>query len=410
MTQRVRIIRTREDYDTAHQRLAELITAELEPGSDEEEEFELLRLVVGDYDRRHATLWPIDPIEAITFRMDQQRLTKKDLEPFIGSPSRVSEVLAGKRNLTLSMIRRLQSGLGIPARSLVGDDELGEAFGDEDVQYDYARFPLVEMKARGMFPGVVGGLTELKKRAEEFIAPLLRGTASGAHSPALMRAPMHQSGSRTMDEYALLIWRVRVVAKAQERPPRAKYKEGVITPKWLRDLAKLSSFDEGPRLAQEYLSRSGVCLVVEEHFKKTYLDGAAMLCVNFPIVALTLRHDRVDNFWFALLHECIHVAKHLRLDRLFIADNLEDKSRAGRQEEDEADQGAQDALIPPDAWATAAVRSTHSQDDAIEFARQHSIHPAIVAGRLRRETENWRLLSGLVTSGTVRHHFEDQLN
>ncbi len=410
MTQRVRIVRTREDYDAARQRLADLAAADLKPGSDEEEEFELLRLVVGDYDRKYAKQWPLDPIEAITFRMDQQRLTKKDLEPFIGSPSRVSEVLAGKRNLTVSMMRRLHSGLGIPARSLIGDDDLGESVGDEDVQYDFAKFPLVEMLARGMFPGIAGGLTELKKRAEELIAPLLRGTAGGAHSPALLRAPMHQSGSRTMDEYALLVWRVRVVAKAQKKPPRATYKEGVITPKWLRDLAKLSSFDEGPRLAQEYLSRSGVCLVVEEHFKKTYLDGAAMLCANFPIVALTLRHDRIDNFWFALIHECIHVAKHLRLDRLFIADNLEDKSRKGRKEEDEADEGARDALIPRDAWATAAVRKTHAQHDAIALAQQLGIHPAVVAGRLRWETENWRLLSGLVTSDTVKHHFEDQLN
>jgi HTH-type transcriptional regulator/antitoxin HigA len=410
MTQRVRIVRTREDYDTARQRLAELVTSDLKPGSDEEEEFELLRLVVGDYDRKYAKQWPLDPIQAITFRMEQQGLGKRDLEPFIGSPSRVSEVLAGKRNLTVSMMRRLHSGLGIPARSLIGDDDLGEAVGDEEVQYDFSKFPLAEMLARGMFHGVVGGLTELKHRAEELIAPVLRGSGIGAHSPALLRAPMHQSGSRTMDEYALLVWRVRVVAKAHKKPPRATYKEGVITPKWLRDLAKLSSFDEGPRLAQEYLSRSGVCLVVEEHFKKTYLDGAAMLCTNFPIVALTLRHDRIDNFWFALIHECIHVAKHLRLDRMFIADNLEDKSRKGRQEEDEADEGARDALIPKEVWANASVRKTHSQHDAIDLAEQLGIHPAVVAGRLRWETGNWRLLSGLVTSDTVKHHFEDQLN
>lgn len=410
MTQRVRIVRTREDYDIARQRLAELMMTELEAGTEEEEEFELLRLVVGDYDRKHVKQWPLDPIQAITFRMEQQGFGKKDLEPFLGSLSRVSEVLTGKRNLTISMMRRLHKGLGIPARSLIGDDDLDEAVGDEDVQYDFTKFPLVEMMERGMFPRIIGGLSELRKRAEELIAPLLRGTAVSAHSPALLRAPIHQSGARTMDEHALLIWRVRVVAKAQKNPPRATYKDGVITAKWLRELAKLSSFDEGPRLALEYLSRSGVCLVIEPHFKKTYLDGAAMLFANYPIVALTLRHDRIDNFWFALIHELIHVAKHLRLDRLFIADNLEDKSRKGRKEEDEADEGARDALIPRDAWAAAAVRKTHTQDDAIEFAQQLGIHPAVVAGRLRWETGNWRLLSSLVNGDAVKHHFEDQLN
>lgn len=182
-----------------------------------------------------------------------------------------------------------------------------------------------------------------------------------------------------------------------------------VTSAWLRDLAKLSAFDGGPRLAQEYLSKHGISLVFEKHFKKTYLDGAAMLDGEQPIVALTLRHDRVDNFWFALLHELIHVAKHLRPSHLFIADNLDDKTRKGQTEEDEADAGAQEALIPMSLWKNSSVFRTHAPEDAIALAREAGVHPAIVAGRLRFETGNWRLLSGLVSSAdSVRQHFAEQ--
>ena len=106
----------------------------------------------------------------------------------------------------------------------------------------------------------------------------------------------------------------------------------------------------------------------------------------------------------------MHVAKHLRANNLFIADNLEDKSRKGQAAEDEADAGAREALIPNKLWGKATVTTSHSLDDAMALAREASVHPAIVAGRLRWETGNWRLLSGLVSdAGSVRQYFEEQL-
>ena len=410
MTSHVRIIRRESEYRTALERLAALMDVDFKKGSEQENEFELLRLVVGDYEAKHAKRVSVDPIEAITFRLTQQGLTKKDLVPYIGSPSRVSDVLAGRRQLTVAMMRRLNKGLGIPAASLIGDGDLDEEVGDEMPDYDYTKFPLVEMSERGCFPGIKYGLAQLRENAEELVAPLLRAVCGKSQAHALLRAPLHQSGSRTMDEHALLIWRALVVNKARKSPPRVAYKSGSVTGAWLRDLAKLSSFDGGPRLAKEYLSKHGICLVFERHFTKTYLDGAAMLDGEQPIVALTLRHDRLDNFWFALLHEVMHVAKHLRANHLFIADNLEDKTRKGQTDEDEADTGAQEALIPAKLWTKAAARTSHALEDALELARDVGIHPAIVAGRLRFETGNWRLLSGLVSdAGSVRQYFEEEL-
>jgi HTH-type transcriptional regulator / antitoxin HigA len=111
-------IRTESDHDKAITRINELMSAA--PGSSEGDELDVLAILVEAYEAKHHRVEAPDPVSAIQFRMEQQGLTRKDLEPLIGSRARVSEVLTGKRNLTLDMIRRVKSGLGIPADLLVG--------------------------------------------------------------------------------------------------------------------------------------------------------------------------------------------------------------------------------------------------------------------------------------------------
>ncbi|RQM43988.1 ImmA/IrrE family metallo-endopeptidase [Paraburkholderia bannensis] len=404
MTHMVRILKSDQELEAALQRMATLMEQELLPGSEDEAEFELLKLVISDYESKRVARPVVTPLQAIEFRMEQQRLTRKDLEPYIGSQSKVSEVLSGKRPLSLQMIRRLHDGLGIPAQALLGSSEnlKGDAI-DEEADYAYDKFPLKEMRERGLLK------SDIKDKARELVRAFLQRVAQLDVEPALLRAPLHQSGARTMDTYALLIWRAVVVDKAHCNPPQGIYRADSITPTWLRDLAKLSRFERGPLLAQEYLSQHGICLVIEPPFKKTYLDGCAMLDGDRPIIGLTLRHDRLDNFWFALLHEVVHVQKHLTAACRFIADNLDDKGRAGQAQEDEADAGARDALIPPEFWSKAKVRDTHDAEDAKALASQAGVHPCIVAGRMRYETGNWRLLSGLITeAGSVKACFSER--
>ncbi|PKL78137.1 MAG: transcriptional regulator [Candidatus Melainabacteria bacterium HGW-Melainabacteria-1] len=391
----IKVIKTEADYEAAMAQLMTLMDQEIAPGSEEENQLELLELVIGDYESQHYPAEKPDPVEAILFRMDQQNLTQKDLIPFIGSKSKVSEVLSRKRPLSLAMIRGLHEGLGIPAEVLIQAAPQPGMDLSAAPTLDYSKFPLPEMYERGCFGKLPGGVSELRDYAEEKIVPLLRELCFEEAQPALLRAPMHQGGGRTMDEYALLAWRICVLKKASEQTFAANYVPGTITPEWLRDLAKLSRFETGPVLAREYLADHGIALVIEPHFKKTYLDGAAMLCDGRPVIGLTLRHDRVDNFWFALMHELAHVQLHLSAIRGFIADSLDDKSRSSQEERD-ADQAARDALIPPEVWATAKARTSRAPEDAIALARQLHIHGAIVAGRVRHETGNWRLLSGLI--------------
>jgi HTH-type transcriptional regulator / antitoxin HigA len=113
----IKPIRTETDYDAALARIEEIWNSE--PGTPESDELDVLSVLVEDYEKKHHPIPPPDPIEAIKFRMEQMGLSRRDLEPYIGSRGRVAEVLNRKRGLSIEMIRNLSEGLGISAEVLV---------------------------------------------------------------------------------------------------------------------------------------------------------------------------------------------------------------------------------------------------------------------------------------------------
>ena len=113
----IKPIRTEQDYDAAMERIGALWGAPM--GSPEGDELEVLSILVERFEFEHHAIPASDPIEAIKFRLEQQGLGPRDLEPFIGSSGRVSEVLNRKRRLSLGMIKRLHEGLKIPYESLL---------------------------------------------------------------------------------------------------------------------------------------------------------------------------------------------------------------------------------------------------------------------------------------------------
>jgi HTH-type transcriptional regulator/antitoxin HigA len=115
---RIQPVRTEAEHDAAVARITQLMGAE--PGTAASDELEVLVTLVDAYETKHFPMNVPDPVTIIKFQMEQQRLTRKDLEPMIGSRARVSEILTGKRALTLPMIRRLHMDLGIPVDLLVG--------------------------------------------------------------------------------------------------------------------------------------------------------------------------------------------------------------------------------------------------------------------------------------------------
>ena len=113
----IKPIRTERDLKRALRRLESVFQAK--KGTPEADEMEVLVTLIEVYENKHYPIGPADPIEAIKFRMEQQGLSMRDLEIYIGPSGRVSEVLNGKRPLSLRMIRRLHDGLRIPYESLL---------------------------------------------------------------------------------------------------------------------------------------------------------------------------------------------------------------------------------------------------------------------------------------------------
>jgi HTH-type transcriptional regulator/antitoxin HigA len=117
-------IRTEKDYRAALRVVSTLVDQDPPPDTPDGERLDVLSTLIEAYERKHHPIDLPDPVEAIKFRMDQAGLSVKDLEPMIGQPNRVYEVLNHKRPLTLRMIRNLNKGLGISAQVLITDNTL----------------------------------------------------------------------------------------------------------------------------------------------------------------------------------------------------------------------------------------------------------------------------------------------
>ena len=405
----VKPIRNDEDLDEALARIEEIFDAE--EGTPEDKELAVLLDLVEHYEDIHYPIAPPSPIAAIEFMMDQRGMTRRDLAPFIGNASKVSEVLSGKRDITMAMARALHKHLGIPADILLQDPSV--SFDKDAVNLDWQRFPLKPISEWLR----VESTRHLKDRAEEIVRTLMdRAGEQQVAATALFRKNDLQRVNAKADRYALTAWCWQVMAQANESPPSAEYRAGSVTPDSLREVAKLSQRTDGPRLAGEVLAEHGVALQIVSHLPRTYLDGAAMwVDGGHPVIGLTLRYDRIDNFWFTLLHELAHLARHLDGDKATVFyDDLSlrgprTETAAVQDVEIEADKWAEDALVPPsDDWEMSLFHEVLSPIAVMELAQKYEVHPAVIAGRVRYDRHNYRLLSQFVGSGEIRKQFEEE--
>ncbi|MCA8404570.1 transcriptional regulator [Burkholderia cenocepacia] len=113
-------IRTEANYEAALKAVSALVDLDPAPGTPQGDELEILAILVERYEAEHFPMVAPNPIDAIKFRMEQASLTVADMQPYIGNSNRVYEVLAGRRALSLTMIRKLHEGLHIPADVLIG--------------------------------------------------------------------------------------------------------------------------------------------------------------------------------------------------------------------------------------------------------------------------------------------------
>ena len=394
-----RVLKTEAEYEAALAHVETLMDAE--PGSPEEDALEVFAVLIENYEAAHYPIDLPDPIEAIKFRMDQQDLLQKDMTPYMGSQSKVSEVLNRKRPLSLSMIRALHKGLGIPADVLL--QEPGKAIPKR--QYDPQDYPFAEMFKRCYFAPFPGSLRDAKRRAETLLVEFFAILGDTMPQPILCRR-----SDREPDVNALIAWQAQALhrAKQQELPA---YDPAAVDEAALRTLVRQSYFSAGPKNARELLDRWGIHLVILRHLPKTYLDGASFMAPwGRPVVGLTLRYDRLDNFWFTLLHELAHVRLHLDPDQVglaFFDETRPIETNPDDPREREANAFAQEMLIPTEIWESvkSELLPRPSPRAVRELAEELRVSPAVVAGRVRWETQNYGRLGSLVGANTVREQF-----
>jgi HTH-type transcriptional regulator/antitoxin HigA len=302
------------------------------------------------------------------------------------------------------MARAIHEHLGIPAAVLLQNP--GARISKPLKGLDWSRFPI---KAMARF-GWIENVRHVASNARPAMENLIR-QAGGPEfvEAALDRKSDHVRANAKMDQYALRAWCWKVLADASAARV-APYVPGTVTPTFLRQLAQLSWSESGPLLAKEYLGRHGIVLLAVRHLPKTYLDGGALRRKDgTPVIGLTLRYDRIDNFWFGLLHELAHVGRHMEPggDAAFVDDLTLRDLEVGRQDprEREADEWAEEALIPRGIWESSVARQHPTPAAVVSLATTLQVHPAIVAGRVRRERKNYHLLPRHVGAGEVRRQF-----
>lgn len=397
MNLKIKPIKTEEDYKEALGWVEELMDKDPNPDSTEGEQLSLLATLIEDYESNAFPESLPDPVEAILFRMEQQNLKPTDLAPYLGSSSRVSEVLSRKRTLTIEMMRKLESGLGIPAKVLLRKPDEFESEGSDS----WNNYPLREMEKRGYFGNKTLKNSNIKELIEDFFHPFTHDYFVG-----MLRKTYYRS-KKPVNKYALAIWSAHIVKKANKIKYSTKFKKGSVDLDFMRRVAQLSVDSEGPLRVCELLKEYGIGVVVERHFQNTYLDAITIMTnKDHPIIGLTIRQDRLDNFWFTLMHELAHVALHFDNPIDLFYDDLDDRD-VSSSEEEAADKLAGEALIPESKWVNSPARLVPSPIAAQSLARELRVHPAIVAGRMRHENERYPYLFALLGQGQVRKFFTE---
>lgn len=398
MSTEIKVIRTEEQYRAYLEQVEALMDVDTSKDQTAKDRLDLLCILIQDYESKHFQLDIPDPIDAIMFRMKELNLKQADLAPYFGTTSRVSEVLNGKRKLTLEMIRAISIGLNIPVETLIAPSKARDS---ADSEIDWKKFPIKEMESRGWIR------IPSKEKITETLTAYLASSGLNFASTSYKRTLNGEAYSPNT-KFALHAWLSRVVQKSRyTKANDYPFKKEFITKDFLREIAQLSWLETGPILAIKKLEKTGISVVIEPHLKGTRVDGACLKDADGkPIIALSLRYDRLDNFWFTLLHELAHVMKHLDYNDTFV-DDLDHNSI--NQKEAEANRLAREAFIPRGIWKTSNAFLNPKREHIYDLANELRIHPAIIAGRLRSELNDYTIFNDLLGQNEVKKFFYAEL-
>ncbi len=305
------------------------------------------------------------------------------------------------RSISLSNYRKVAAVVGIRPHSELLEEPRSGWVGAQDISVEEARKVVRHARKRGWIEGgresIEDGLAQLKKDIAEHVVEYSR--------PSMLRTGLNVRED-VVDDWSLLAWKSQITRRAETIAESLDVDYNPLDLGWLTDLVRLSSDADGPRLAIDFLLQRGIVVVAEPAVPGMPLDGAAFVVNGVPVVGLTLRHDRLDNFWFTLLHEIAHVVLHYRTG--LATGFFDDIDKPTRDDlELEANEFASELLLPEHRWKRSPARIAMKPGPIIAFAKALGVHPAIVFGRIRKERDRYDLFSQYVGHRGVRKHFED---
>ncbi|MBK5201703.1 MAG: ImmA/IrrE family metallo-endopeptidase [Spirochaetaceae bacterium] len=396
-----KILKNDFDYESALEYIE--ILMEKHESKEINEEIELFTSLITNYEDEHFPVDLPDPIDAILFVMDQKGLMRKDLITIIGSQSKVSEVLNRKRPLSLSMMRNLHTELNIPAEILLQNKEKNMV---PKKQFLYKNYPVAEMFKLGYFPSY-NKIPQVKDYFEEIMSKLFSPFADRIPKPIYCKQSNRKSEPNMN---ALLVWQAHILQHTSF-DKIDDFSVDSLDDSFIEELLSFSMLSNGPLLVKDYLQSVGIYFITEKHLPKTYLDGAVFKAPDDkPIVVLSLRNDRIDNFWFTLIHELGHVIKHLYRgpdNQAFFDDTYSSSKECISMVEQEANDFAMEHLIP-----STKVKISELSDSSfwlpskiVATAKEIRRSPALLAGRIRYETGDFSLFTEMLGAKGVKFLF-----
>jgi len=340
--------------------------------------------------------------------LDARGWSQKDLAAIMGRPQKtISGIVQGRKAITPETATGLSAALGTSAefwlnlQTLFDLHRASRQAGHEAVQrraHLFRVLPVGELMARGALPKCDDPVA-LEHDVCEFLG------VSGLDEEPRLVANLRQGRSKYASRPAQVAW-LKLVERSADTSKVAPYDRSQFT-KGLPDVLRLACRADLAGQVAGALAGLGVCLVVERPLRDTHLDGAVLYKGTTPVVGLSLRYDRIDNFWFTLMHELGHIV--LYHGRPFADDTATAGASSGNNEQERAaDKWASEHLLDSVSYATFVRRTRpyFSRQAIQSFAAEQGIHPGIVLGRLQRDGlvpwQNLRVLLEKVSTNLVR--------
>lgn len=335
----------------------------------------------------------ITPGEVLKEELDARGLSQRDLALVIDRPEQmISEIINAKKQITAETANELAQALDIPATFWMNLEANYQLHLVQRQEHDdaiarrkrlFTLLPLRQMLKRGWVE-LPQEPRDLERTVERFLG------MNPLDQQSVLSASFRHSTVQEPNTLATLAWvkRVEHLVSQSNVPP---FDKDALRGRVGDLLACAAQVEDVARIAP-LLASCGVYMAVVPHFDKTYLDGAACLHDGRGVIALTLRYDRIDSFWFTLLHEVAHLLEdgtHCYLDTLPSPgkDHADESPDTLSDEEKLANLRARNWLIPSDALEdfVEEVASHFGQAQIEGFARVIGRHPGIVLGRLMRD-------------------------